>query len=307
MKRSLKYTAGELLPYINWIYFFHAWGMPPRFATIADVCSCASCKAAWRNTFADTDQAQAREAEQLHHDALQLLNEEAAHIEARALVAIFSAWSEGDDIVVRHTSTTNTFRLPLLRQQHHLPKKPCLCWADFVAPQDLQERKALTRGTEIGVFACSVADTWPTLHDDDPYRRMLAQTLADRLAEAATERMHEWVRKTLWGYAPNEQLQPKELFAEKYEGRRPAVGYPSLPDLSLNFLLDRLIDFSAIGVSLTESGMMIPHAAVSGLLFDHPAAHHFGIGKIGKDQLNDYAARRGFSEEEVERFLAANL
>ena len=132
---------------------------------------------------------------------------------------------------------------------------------------------------------------------------LLEQTLADRLAEAAAERGHEIVRKEIWGYAPNESLTPNDLFAERYIGKRPAVGYPSLPDQSLNFILDNLLGFQQVGVSLTESGAMRPHASVSGLMLSHPAARYFTVGTIGKDQFLDYAIRRGMDAEELARYL----
>jgi cobalamin-dependent methionine synthase I len=136
---------------------------------------------------------------------------------------------------------------------------------------------------------------------------MMAQLLADRLAEAAAERMHEQVRKEYWGYAKDEQLTIPEMLIEKFQGIRPAVGYPSLPDTSLNFVLDELIDMKQIGIRLTESGAMKPHASVSGLMMAHPQARYFKIGKIGEDQLQDYARRRGLPIEVCRKFLAANL
>ena len=145
------------------------------------------------------------------------------------------------------------------------------------------------------------------LYAEDDYKRMLVQTLSDRLAEATAEKLHEDVRKKLWGYATDENLSIKDLHNEKYQGIRPAVGYPSLPDQSVNFLLDELLDMKQIGISLTENGMMKPHASVCGLMFAHPASRYFSIGKIGEDQLADYAARRGMSIEETKKFLAANL
>ena len=143
--------------------------------------------------------------------------------------------------------------------------------------------------------------------DADPYQKMMMQLLADRLAEAAAEKLHQEVRTHYWGYAPDEQLSPHELHAEHYQGIRPAVGYPSLPDTSLNFLLDRLLHFSTIGIRLTESGAMKPHASVSGLMLAHKHASYFSIGKIGTDQLTDYARRRGLPLQLMRRFLASNL
>ena len=133
------------------------------------------------------------------------------------------------------------------------------------------------------------------------------QLLADRLAEATAERMHEEVRKHYWGYAKDENLSIPEMQVEKFQGIRPAVGYPSLPDTSLNFVIDQLLDMKQIGIRLTESGAMRPHASVSGFMFAHPQAHYFSLGKIGEDQLQDYARRRGLPVETLRKFLAANL
>ena len=130
------------------------------------------------------------------------------------------------------------------------------------------------------------------LYEQDPYKHLLVQTLSDRLAEAATEKMHEYVRKEAWGYAKEENLGIADLLVEKYQGIRPAVGYPSLPDQSVNFLLDELLDMKQI---------------VCGLMFSHPASEYFSVGKIGEDQLEDYTRRRGKSIEEMRKFLAANL
>ena len=160
------------------------------------------------------------------------------------------------------------------------------------------------RQDKIGIFATSTSiDVHKTFPEDD-YNQMLLQTLADRLAEAGAERLHEEVRKTLWGYAPNEQLTIAELHQEKFQGIRPAVGYPCLPDISINFLLDTLIGFKSIGVTLTTSAMMQPHASVSGLMISLPQAHYFPVGKIGPDQLADYARRRQLPPEEIHKYIS---
>ena len=132
---------------------------------------------------------------------------------------------------------------------------------------------------------------------------MLLQTLADRLAEAGAERLHEEVRKTIWGYAPNEQLTIAELHQEKFQGIRPAVGYPCLPDISINFIIDQLIGFKSIGVTLTSSAMMQPHASVSGLMLSLPQARYFAVGKIDRDQLADYAQRRHMTLDEINKYI----
>ena len=132
---------------------------------------------------------------------------------------------------------------------------------------------------------------------------MMSQVLADRLAEGTAERMHEEVRREYWGYAPNEKLSMKQTHNEEYQGIRPAVGYPSLPDTSINFIISDIIDMKGIGIRLTESGMMTPHASVSGFMFSHPQSKYFDLGRIGNDQIVDYANRRGIPVELVKKFL----
>ena len=131
--------------------------------------------------------------------------------------------------------------------------------------------------------------------------------LAERLAEATVERLHCDVRRNYWGYAPDESLTISDMLNERYQGIRPAVGYPSMPDMSINFILSDILDMSQIGIHLTESGMMTPHASVSGLMFSHPRATYFDIGKIGEDQLLSYAMRRGFPVEKMRLFLVSSM
>lgn len=232
---------------------------------------------------------QQEEQERMRREAEQKLQELAGRYRAHALFLLLDAHSDGDDIVV---STGK--RIPLLRQQKG---NPCLCLADFVSPDN----------DKVGVFATSADIGLETDFDGDPYEKMLVQLLADRLAEAAAEKMHEDVRRHYWGYAKDEALSMADLHAERFQGIRPAVGYPSLPDTSLNFVLDELLDLKQIGIRLTESGAMRPHASVSGLMLSHPQARYFSLGKIGNDQLSDYAHRRGLPIEVIKKFLAANL
>lgn len=262
----LDYSISDVAPYINWDYFFYAWGMHTQ-------------------PQAERDKLQA-EAEGVLAD---LQDKYRTH----ALFQLFDANSQGDDIVLEHHA------IPLLRQQH--PGSECLCLADFVRP------KSSGVVDRIGVFATSVDLGLETDFDRDAYQKMMVQLLADRLAEATAERMHEEVRKHYWGYAPNEQLTMRELHVEKFQGIRPAVGYPSLPDTSLNFVIDELIGMRQIGIRLTESGAMKPHASVSGLMIAHPQARYFTLGKIGEDQLADYARRRGLPVEVMRKFLGSNL
>lgn len=284
--------------YVNWIYFFHAWHFPSSYAAIARVHGCVACRANWLQQFSDEERPRVSEAVKLYDEAQRLLAEwDAAGIEVRFRVCLEAANSVGDDIVL----LASGLRLPMLRQQV-AHDGLCLCLSDFVRPKS-------KRGTEdcVGVFASTVETRAEQWDEADEFRRMLSQTLADRLAEAAAEAGHQQVRRRLWGYAPDENLQPEDLFAERYVGRRPAVGYPSLPDQSLNFLLDRVLDFSSLGISLTETGAMRPHASTSGLMLSHPSCRHFAVGRIDEEQLRDYAQRRGVSVERLRPFLAGLL
>jgi cobalamin-dependent methionine synthase I len=159
----------------------------------------------------------------------------------------------------------------------------------------------------VGAFATTIDERMEEPYQNDDYKHLLIKTLGERLAEAAAEKLHEFIRKKAWGYAPDEQLTMKQLLNEDYQGIRPAVGYPSLPDISVSYLLDELIDMKRIGIHLTENGMMQPHASVCGLMFSHPASRYFAVGKIDEEQLKDYAERRGFSVKEMRKYLSANL
>lgn len=289
------YRLHEVTDYINWIYFFHAWGFSPRFASISKVHGCDVCKASWLNTFPQEEVNKATEAMQLYKEAGRMLQQLDQDYHTYSRVRLCEANADGDDLLL------DDVRLPLLRQQIKKDNEPFLCLSDFVRP--------LSSGVKdtVGAFCSTVDNEMEYLYEKDDYKRMLVQTLCDRLAEATTEKVHEEVRRTFWGYASDEQLSIDDLLIEKFQGIRPAVGYPSLPDISVNFLLDKLLDYSSIGISLTENGMMKPHASVSGLMFSHPLSHYFSIGKIGLDQLQNYAQRRGMNISDVQKFLAANL
>ena len=232
---------------------------------------------------------------ELRSEAEKLLVDMEGRYHTRAVFALCEANSEGDDIIINGT------RVPMLRQQKVIPGKPNLCLADFIRPASSGIKDA------IGLFATSVDAAFTSNNEEDPYQRMLSQTLADRLAEATAEKFHEDVRKKYWGYAVDEQLTIKDLLAERYQGIRPAVGYPSIPDTSMNFLLYELLDMKGIGINLTESGMMVPHASVSGFMFAHPQSRYFDLGKIDDDQLEDYARRRNKPIEELRKYLASTL
>lgn len=288
-RMKLTYTISELTPYINWSYFFFAWQVQDE-----------------------------GEKHRLQAEALDTLANLEGKYHAHALFELYEANGDGDDIVLHASISTLSslyssnissqihrnfpFRIPLLRQQHPAQETaPCLCLSDFLRPLSSGIRDT------VGVFATSVDSGLETDFASDAYQKMMVQLLADRLAEAAAERMHEQVRKTYWGYAPDENLSIAEMQAEKYQGIRPAVGYPSLPDTSLNFLLDGLLNMSQIGIHLTESGAMRPHASVSGLMLAHPQSRYFFLGRIGDDQLHDYARRRNLPAPLLRKFLAGNL
>ena len=233
------------------------------------------------------------EKKRLRTEAEAFLRQQEGRYHAYAIFELFEANADGDDIAI------GTKRIPLLRQQQG--RAPYLCLADFIRP--------LSSGIKdkVGLFATSVDIGMETDFGADTYEKMMAQLLADRLAEAAAERVHEQVRKEYWGYAKDEQLTIAEMLVEKFQGIRPAIGYPSLPDTSLNFVLDEMLEMKQIGIRLTESGAMKPHASVSGLMLAYPEARYFNLGKIGEDQLRDYARRRGLPVEVLRKFLAANL
>lgn len=292
------YAVRDVVPYINWVYFFHAWGMEPRFASVADIHDCPSCRASWVASFPKEEQPKAREAATLYTEATNLLRQWADEPMCHALLLLAEAYSDGDDIVIAGK------RFPFLRQQYAGRSGYTLCLSDFIAP-----RRELPIGTDnianrIGVFATTVSlsDNLSSLTS-----QLQSSTLADRLAEATAEKLHEEVRKRIWGYAKEEQLTMRELHAEKFQGIRPAVGYPSLPDQSINFLIDELLGLKEIGITLTPNGAMSPSASVSGFMLAHPQAHYFSIGSIGEDQLQDYARRRGVEPEALRSFLTNNL
>ena len=300
MNKTLTFRPYEVLPYVSWSYFFHAWGFPARFADIAQVHACAGCRASWEAKFAAEERTRATEAARLYDDALDMLRHYDEFFHTFARFALLRANGSDDDIIIT-TDSGKSIRLPLLRQQHPASSnKPNLCLSDFLKPSD--------KGYDtLGLFATTIDGRAEQLFADDPYKRMLAQTLCDRLSEATAERMHELIRKDFWGYAADEHFLPHELASEPFQGIRPAVGYPSLPDQSINFILEEILGMSDIGIKLTENGAMKPHASVSGLIFAHKASRYFSVGRIGRDQLSDYALRRGVTPETIEKYLSANI
>ena len=290
----ITYRVHEVAEYINWVYFFHAWGFSPRYASVASVCDCVSCQSGWIFGFPYEERIKAQEAVQLFMEAQKVLKELDKLTCVRAMYRLCKANAKGDDLLIDGSV------FPMLRQQKVKESgQPNLCLSDFIRP--------LSSGIPdtIGLFATTVHE--PSNKEADAYKQLLIQTLADRLAEAGAEKLHLYVRREAWGYAPDENLTIEQLHKEEFQGIRPAVGYPSLPDQSVNFLIDQLLDMQQIGITLTENGAMNPHASVSGLMFAHPQSRYFSIGKIGEDQFQDYVRRRGLPKERMRQFLAACL
>ncbi len=280
--RVVEADVATLLSYIDWTFFFHAWELKGRFPAILD------------------DPVKGEAARELHAAAEELLDDIAERrlLSARGVYGFWPARAEGDDIVLDGT------RFPMLRQQaDHDDSRPNRSLADYLAPADT--------GLDdfAGAFVVSIhgaealADTFAAELDD--YRSIMTRALADRLAEAFAEWLHEKVRHE-W-YAPDEQLSGDELIREGFRGIRPAFGYPACPDHSEKRALFELLDAGRAGADLTESFAMTPPASVSGLYFGHPQARYFSVGRLGRDQVEDYATRKGIDLTEAERWLRPNL
>jgi 5-methyltetrahydrofolate--homocysteine methyltransferase len=287
------YDLAALAKVIDWTPFFASWELAGRYPDILD------------------DEIVGHAARPLFEDAKVMLNRIISEkwFEARGVVGFWPANADGDDVVVYtdETRTEELARLHTLRQQmKKAAGKPNPALADFIAPVG-------GAPDYIGGFAVTAGhgelETIQKFKDaGDDYSAILASALADRLAEAFAEELHRRVRTELWGYAPDEALPLDELLAEGYRGIRPAPGYPAQPDHTEKATLFRLLDATAAtGIELTESFAMTPPASVSGLYFGHPEAHYFGVGKIDRDQVADYAARKGWALETAERWLAPIL
>ena len=285
-----EYPLHELVERIDWTPFFRAWELAGNYPAILE------------------DPVVGDSAKKLYADARKMLDHIVREkwLTAKGVVTFWPCRREGDDVVLYsdETRTREISRLYFLRQQiEKRAPRANMCLADFISPEaDWIGGFAVTAGHGIEEhLARFKAD-----HDD--YSDILLKALADRLAEAFAERLHERVRKTLWGYAPEEALSNDELTREKYRGIRPAPGYPACPDHSQKPELFRLLNAGQnAGIQLTESFAMIPTSAVSGYYFAHPDAQYFGVARIGKDQVEDYARRRDVSIEQAERWLRPNI
>ena len=285
-----EYPLHELIERIDWTPFFRAWELAGNYPAILE------------------DPVVGDSAKKLYADARKMLDHIVREkwLTAKGVVTFWPCRRDGDDVVLYSddTRTKEVSRLYFLRQQiEKRAPRANMCLADFISPEaDWIGGFAVTAGHGIEEhLARFKAD-----HDD--YSDILLKALADRLAEAFAERLHERVRKTLWGYAPDEALTNDELTREKYRGIRPAPGYPACPDHSQKPELFRLLNAGQnAGITLTESFAMMPTSAVSGYYFAHPDAQYFGVARIGRDQLEDYAQRRGVSIEQAEKWLRPNI
>ena len=288
------YDLAELVDYIDWTPFFHTWELAGKYPKILE------------------DEVVGEEATRLYNDAQTMLQQiiDGKWLTARAVVGFFPANSFDDDILVFADDDRDEVvtKLHHLRQQLAKPSdRPNWCLSDFVAPAETEVKDY------IGAFAVTAGigidehvQRFEANHDD--YSSILLKALADRLAEAFAERMHERVRKEFWGYASDENLSNDELIAENYRGIRPAPGYPACPDHTEKQTLWELIEPDRnAGVEITESYAMLPAASVSGWYFSHPKSQYFGTGKIQRDQIEDYADRKGMELRQVERWLAPVL
>ena len=288
------YPLDELAACIDWTPFFQTWELSGRYPAILD------------------DAVVGTQARELFRDARQMLDRIVAErwLTARGVAGLWPAHSVGDDIVVRdpqHADRTLA-TLHCLRQQVEKPvDRPDFCLADFVAP------RAAGLQDHVGAFAVTAGlgceervRAFEAQHDD--YNAILLKALADRLAEAFAEVLHQRVRRELWGYAADETLDCEALIREEYRGIRPAPGYPACPDHTEKETIFRLLDATRhTGMALTESFAMTPPASVSGLYFSHPRSQYFVVGRIGREQVEDYARRKGWTMAEAERWLAPNL
>ena len=284
------YDLAELVPLIDWTPFFNAWELAGRYPAIL------------------TDEVVGKQASDLFNDAQAMLKRivDEKWLSARGVIGLFPAQSVGDDIEV--TTDAGAVMLHHLRQQVDKPvERPDFALSDFIAPKDS------SKPDWIGAFACTAGigidehvKRFEAAFDD--YNAILLKSLADRLAETFAERLHQRVRTEFWGYVPAESLSTDELIDEKYQGIRPAPGYPACPEHSEKRTLFDLLDAEhATGMQLTENFAMTPAAAVSGWYFSHPRSQYFVVGRVSKEQVEDYARRKGIPPGRAEPLLAANL
>jgi 5-methyltetrahydrofolate--homocysteine methyltransferase len=291
-KALISFPLEEIAKYIDWTYFFSAWELRGKFPNILQSPEYGAA------------------ARELYDQGRALLRKiiDGKLIQANAVYGFWPAESDADDVVLYadESRATPIARFCMLRQQtEHREGEPHLSLADFVAPKgsgisDYVGAFAVTAG----ISANELAREYEKAHDD--YNSIMVKALADRLAEAFAELLHARARRE-WGYGKGEHLTPDELIGEKYRGIRPAFGYPACPDHSEKQTLFALLDAPHVGIELTETCAMTPPASVSGIYLAHPQARYFNVGRIGRDQVASYAARKGLGVAAVERWLQPNL
>uniref|UniRef100_UPI002714ADBB vitamin B12 dependent-methionine synthase activation domain-containing protein n=1 Tax=Aquitalea sp. ASV11 TaxID=2795103 RepID=UPI002714ADBB len=293
VRRFENYPLVEIAAFIDWTPFFQSWELAGRFPRILD------------------DEIVGESARSLYADAQTMLSQIISEnwLAANAVIGLFPAATVNDDDIDIRSVDGSASQMTWVGLRQQLPKadgKPNWALADYIAPAD--------SGVEdyIGAFAVTAGigiephvKRFEEANDD--YSAILLKALADRLAEAFAELMHQRVRREFWGYAADEALDNEALIDEKYRGIRPAPGYPACPDHTVKKELFALLDAPGIGMTLTEGYAMLPTAAVSGFYFSHPESRYFGVGKVEKDQVTSYAQRRGVTLEQAERDLAPNL
>jgi 5-methyltetrahydrofolate--homocysteine methyltransferase len=288
------YSLKEIAAFIDWTPFFRTWELAGKYPDILE------------------DKIVGEQARNLFADAKELLTKiiDEKWLTAKAVIGIWNANAVGDDIEVYGDDTRDKVKkvFHTLRQQGQKSSNiPNIALSDFIAPKETGLKDyiggfAVTSGLGIEKWLKKFAD------DNDDYNKIMLQSLSDRLAEAFAELMHKKVRTEYWGYSKDEKLDYDELIKEKYRGIRPAPGYPACPDHTEKTILFEILDAEKNAcIKLTESLAMYPASSVSGMYYAHPKTKYFGLGKIGKDQVKDYAKRKGMTVEEVERWMSPNL
>ncbi|MFO8235755.1 MAG: methionine synthase [Bacteroidales bacterium] len=288
------YSLEEIARFIDWTFFFHSWELKGKYPKIFD------------------DPVKGEDAKRLYEDGKQMLKQiiDKKMIKANGVVGFYPVNADGDDIEIYKSDQQQTVREKLYFLRNQRKKKegePNLCLADFVLPKDSG------KVDYIGAFFVTAGigvKEWAEKYEkeNDDYSALMLKILAQRLAEAFAELLHQKVRKELWRYSPNEKFSSKELLKEKYQGIRPAFGYPSMPDHTQKKSVFNLMNAEEkTGIKLSESYMMLPEASVSGLFFAHPESRYFNVQKILEDQVNDYAKRTGRDKEEVVKWLSENI